>query len=211
MSNLSDVVGGADFYNGSRYSFTSDRFCIPNEAIYLSRGYLQVPPGVYFWGDFTLTFWVNMKGSINPLELSTVILDFSSTLNEDGKDKVAIGIGQKFSLHSLGYLSYISDPSSCLQTNKWYHVSIVLKGSKGLVYLNGIFLSDFTNQVYQSPLNVSRIYNYIGKTNMLSYSYANATYDEIKIYVGALNSSQIYADFAESSGLLNFFICVFVL
>jgi hypothetical protein len=61
MSNLSDVVGGANLYGGSNYSFTFDRFCSANSAIYFNKGYLQVPEGVYFSGDFTVTAWIYLK------------------------------------------------------------------------------------------------------------------------------------------------------
>ena len=61
MSNLSDVVGGANLFGGSKYSFVPDRFCSPNSAIFFNNGYLQVPPGVYFSGDFTVTAWINIK------------------------------------------------------------------------------------------------------------------------------------------------------
>ena len=156
-----------------------------------------MPPGVYFSGDFTLIAWLNMKGSILPGEHGTVILDFGNSLFSDSDDNVAIGIGGSFSFHSRGYSSNFS---SNLQANKWLHVAVVLKDSKGSVYVNGLFLSEFENQVYQRPFNVLRKYNYIGKTNMPFHVSPNAIYDEIKIYAGALDSSQIHADFADSSG-----------
>ncbi len=50
MSNLTDVIGGANMYGGSSYSYTNDRFCSAYSAIYFNVGYLQVPSGVYFSG-----------------------------------------------------------------------------------------------------------------------------------------------------------------
>ncbi len=61
MSNLSDVVGGANLFGGSSYSFVSDRFNSSNSAIFFNQGYLQVPTGVYFSGDFTFTAWIYFK------------------------------------------------------------------------------------------------------------------------------------------------------
>jgi len=61
MSNLSDVVGGANLYNGYSYSYTYDRLCSANSAIYFNKGYLQVPSGVYFYGDFNVTAWIYLK------------------------------------------------------------------------------------------------------------------------------------------------------
>ena len=61
MSNLSDLIGGADLFQGSKYSYTYDRFNNSNSAIYFDRGYLQVPQGNYFSGDFTFTAWIYLK------------------------------------------------------------------------------------------------------------------------------------------------------
>ncbi len=41
MSNLSDVISGANLFGGLSYSFVPDRFF--NSAIYFNKGYLQVP------------------------------------------------------------------------------------------------------------------------------------------------------------------------
>jgi hypothetical protein len=43
MSNLSDVIGGANLFGGENYSFVQDRFGTPNSAIYFNKGFLQVP------------------------------------------------------------------------------------------------------------------------------------------------------------------------
>ncbi len=76
MSNLSDVVGGANLFGGSNYSFVPDRFCSQNSAIYLNKGYLQVPEGVYFSGDFTFTGWIYLKSNQN----SSRLFDFGNGL-----------------------------------------------------------------------------------------------------------------------------------
>ncbi len=61
MDNLNDVIGGANLFKGFSYSSDLDRFCSPNAAIYFNQGYLQVPEGVYFSGDFTVTAWIYLK------------------------------------------------------------------------------------------------------------------------------------------------------
>ncbi len=40
MNNLSDIVGGANLFEGFSYSFALDRFCLPNFAIHFNQGYL---------------------------------------------------------------------------------------------------------------------------------------------------------------------------
>ena len=61
MSNLSDIIGGADLFNGTNYEFTNDRFSNPGSSILFNNGYLTIPPNVYFNGDFSITLWVKFK------------------------------------------------------------------------------------------------------------------------------------------------------
>ena len=44
MSNLSDVISGADLFDGVNNESAADRFCNPNSAIYFNKGYLTAPP-----------------------------------------------------------------------------------------------------------------------------------------------------------------------
>ncbi len=37
MNNLTDLIGGANLFGGSSYSFVPDRFCSLNSAIYFIR------------------------------------------------------------------------------------------------------------------------------------------------------------------------------
>ena len=75
MSNLSDIKGGTDLFGGSSYSFIYDRFCSPNSSFYFNHGFLQVPPGVYFSGDFTFTVWTYLKS----YQSFSRILDFGNS------------------------------------------------------------------------------------------------------------------------------------
>jgi len=60
-SNLNDVISGANLFGGSNYSFTLDRFNSSNAALSLINGYLLLPQGIYFNGDYTLTVWIRIK------------------------------------------------------------------------------------------------------------------------------------------------------
>ena len=80
MNNLSDVVGGANLFGGSSYSFTTDRFGTPNSAIYFNQGYLQAPPGNYFLsGNFTVTAWIYLKS----IQSWSRIIDFGDGEKND--------------------------------------------------------------------------------------------------------------------------------
>lgn len=82
MSNLTDSVGDAHLYGWSNYEFVPDRFNNSGSAIYFNKGYLQVPPDVYFNGNFSVTAWIN----INTFEQWQRIFDFDNGAPSDNID-----------------------------------------------------------------------------------------------------------------------------
>ena len=190
MSNLSDVVGGADLFNGSSYSFTYDRFCTVNSAIYFNKGYLQVPAGVYFSGDFTFTAWIYLKS----YQSYSRIFDFG---NGQGIDNIGFAMlettvqmyGFSFKNRSK---TIIQKSSIKINLNEWYFVSFVLSSTTGYIYVNG---NQSLTGILNVPNNIMRTSNYIGKDNWAGYPNADAIYDEFKIYQGALSSEDIMNEF----------------
>ena len=195
MSNLTDLISGANLFGGSSYSFVSDRFGSPNSAIYFNKGYLQVPAGVYFSGDFTVTAWIYLKS----YQSFSRIFDFG---NGEGSDNVILAMsettsqirGFTFYKSSYSYSDIMS--SSKVNLNEWYFVSFVLSDTTGFIYVNGNQVASGTLNV---PNNITRKSNYIGKSNTTVYPNADAIYDEIKIYQGALSSDYIMNEYQISS------------
>ena len=192
MSNLSDVVGGANLYGGSNYSFASDRFGSPNSAIYFNKGYLQVPEGVYFKGDFTFTAWIYLKS----YQSWARIFEFG---NGAGNDNVGLAMNASSSkISGLIYnrsLGISIQTSSIINLNKWYFISFVLNGTTGYIYVNG---SQVAINKLLVPNNITRTRNYIGKSNWPTGINADAIYDEFKIYEGALTSTFILNEYQSS-------------
>jgi hypothetical protein len=197
MNNLSDVVGGANLFGGSSYSFTTDRFNAPNAAIYFNQGYLEVPSGVYFSGDFTVTAWIYLKS----YKYFSSILEFSNGMYSDNIDLLMY--------KSTSYLSaYVYKGSSeqyfetslssiVINLNQWYFVTFVLNSTTGYIYVNG---NQIANGTLYVPNNIIRTRNYIGGTSWYLTDYnADAIYDEIKIYNIALSSSIIKDQYSISS------------
>ena len=136
MSNLSDVAGGANLFGGANYSFVPDRRCSAKSAIYLNRGYLQVPEGVYFSGDFTVTAWIYLKS----YQFNLRIFEFG---NGQERDSVLLAM---FETTSQMYVNIIKDStvsqlitSSIINLYKWNFVSFVLNGTTGYIYVNDFF------------------------------------------------------------------------
>jgi hypothetical protein len=85
---------------------------------------------------------------------------------------------------------------SIINLNEWYFISFVLSGTTGFIYVNGNQVGTGTLHV---PNNIIRTSNYIGKSNWGVDPNADAVYDELKIYQGALSSSDIMNEYQYSS------------
>jgi hypothetical protein len=192
MSNLSDIVGGANLYGGVNYSFTYDRFCSADSAIYFNSGYLQVPAGFYFSGDFTFTAWIYLKS----YQYFSRIFDF-----DNGKsNNVLLGMAginsQMCGIIFNGTSHKTIQTLSIMNLNEWYFISFVLSGTTGFIYVNG---SQAITGTLNVPNKILRKSNYIGKSNLATDSNADAIYDELKLYQGALSSNDIMNEYQKSS------------
>ena len=193
MTNLTDVVGGANLFGGSNYYFAADRFNNSNSAIYFKSGYLQVPSGVYFSGDFTITAWIKLNSYANWQR----IIDFG---NGDPKgfpmDNVFFAINGttgQLDINTVdGNTKKDCSASMVLQLNQWYFVAYVLQGYTGVIYVNG---ANITSCYQNQPNNVVRSSNYVGKSWYYTDAYADATYDDLKLYNNALKQSDILKDY----------------
>lgn len=192
LSNLSDVIGGANLYGGMSYSFVADRFNNSNSAIYFNGGYLQVPPGVYFSGDFSLIAWINLKS----YQSFSRIIDFG---NAAAIDNVVLTMYSNTS--QLMGVTFVSTSETrifspgLIQLNQWYHVAFALSGTNGSIYLNGVPVA---NATLVSPNNLTRNLNYVGRSNS-GNPYPNAVYDDLRIYQGSLSAAQILNDYTTTS------------
>jgi len=187
MSSLKDIApwgNGANLYSGLSYSFTTDRFGNANSAIYFNSGYLQVPSGIYFGGDFTFSAWINLKSH----QSYSRIIDFG---NGYSNDNVILSFDNTNPNLFLTIFSGATQSdlysSIVLQLNQWYHVALVLSGTNAFIYINGVITASGTMLV---PNSIQRTANYIGKSNGQNPN-ADAIYDEIQIYQGAMSSADI--------------------
>ena len=184
-----DLVGGANLIDGSSFSFVEDRFGNPNSAIYLNQGYLKVPPGVYFEGDFTITAWINLKNfsSFSP------IIDFGN--GPDTIDNILLSVrdatfGAEVYFNRDRSFMYSDDRISL---NKWYFVAFSMVGMVGSLYLDGKFLK---SSILLIPRNEIRVNNFIGINNLnIAENKVNAVYSSIKIYKNGLTSEEIKNEF----------------
>jgi hypothetical protein len=185
MSSLNDSVGGATLFGGSNYYFVADRFGTPNSAIYFNNGYLQIPSGVYFSGDFTITAWIYLKSCTHLAR----IIDFGNGVSDNNvifgmNDNTSTLIGEIFHNNNKNKL----ESDFKLDLNQWYFVSFVLIDTTVYIYVNGEKISNGKSHI---PINILRKSNSIGKDNLNRSENVNAIFDEIKIYKGALSKEEI--------------------
>ena len=174
-------------YNGYNFQYVNDRFGNSNSAIRFTDGYYQIPPGVYFKGDFTISIWLKINVF---LPYSTIIEFF----NAPNLDSVTIQSAnsqlqpQLFISYSYSYNS-ITSPIIFLR-GQWTHLVVSLSGTTGSVYLNGMLAAQ--SNYMSIPRNIKRTSNSIGKDSSSYYDNLWSDLDDLRIYDRALSQTEIY-------------------
>jgi hypothetical protein len=191
-------------YNGVNVDFVKDRFGKPNSAIRFSYGFYQVPSGVYFKGDFTVSVWIKAIGSF----YNAPIFDFGNGGSSDNIRFISTSYyySQSFYMFFKNYESRI-DASFTLVLGQWTHWVFTLSDTVGSFYANGLLIVQ-TNDMF-IPRNINRTSNYIGKSNWDWQGNLWADLDDLRIYNRSMSQAEINALFLqqakkESSNLLGF-------
>ena len=163
-----------------------------------------MPAGVYLCGDFTTIVWINILSQVvgRPRYLDISNLDASS----QGIDEIVHAIYSKdgsgafdnctnnpgVETMNQNSWNYLIARNNELQLNTWYHIAVVMQSTNVYIYINGI---QAASGIGNAPNCVARSSNYIGKSNDNSDPYLNPVIDELRIYQGAMNASQVSNDF----------------
>jgi len=179
-------------FGGANWAFTTDRFCNLNSAVSFNKGYLQIPSGTYFSGDFTLNAWVSFPS----YQSWARILDFGNVPSPSNNVLFAImpsGIAINIYVGS----NFGSELVSPISLNEWHFVSFVVYNTTGSIYVDGILK---VTRVVTPPANVTRTNNYIGRSNWWPVDQdVIAKFDDIQIYSQALSSIQINSLYQSSN------------
>lgn len=176
-------------YNGFNVEFVKDRFGRPNSAIRFSDGYYQIPPGIYFKGDFTIAVWLKL----NVYSTNTILLDFGNGLNTErvllratyNEQSILSSLFITFADVGSFFYSSLDSPRG-----QWVFLVATLSGTTGSLYLNGILAGQANNM--NIPRNIYRKSNFIGKDNWDNVGYLWSDLDDFRIYEKALCQSEIY-------------------
>lgn len=173
--------------------FSSDRYLAKNESKVFNSGVeaLQVKPGIYFNGDFTISVWVN----VSSVSKWSRIIDFglgqnnsnvvfSNSASLSGIPGLAIYKGKGTDLTQLR-----GKESDRLKEGEWYHLAASLSGDIAKLYINGNEIASATG--FYKPQPINRKICYIGKSNFENESNFYGYMDDLRIYSRALNIDEI--------------------
>lgn len=157
-----------------------------------STGYLVLPTGVMedLW-DCTVAMWVYW----NSASTNTRIFDFGSSdisyMCLIPKDSGGI---MRFSVTGTSYFGEQTIAhTAALPTGSWTHVAVTLQGKLGTLYVNGVSVgSNAAMDLAPFQLGATR-QNWLGRSQYSADPYFNGKLQDVRIYSGALNASEIAA------------------
>jgi hypothetical protein len=200
--NATDASGGGN--NGTLFggvTATADRFGNVGQALQFNgtNGYIDVPDGVYFTGsDFTVSSWVKVAA-----------YNYWSRLFDFGNGPANNNILMALTNLTTGrpateiYNNTTSGgqftSATTIPTNAWKLLTYTYANGIGTMYLNGVQIAQASQL---APLNVTRTINYIGRSNWAGDAYANAAFDDFRIYNRLLSNAEIQSLLNEQAGAL---------
>lgn len=154
-------------------------------------GHVALPAGqADFTPGFSVDAWVNPSTSAN----SARIIDFGSGAALDNVYLTRKGTTADIELgvYQLTTLRTITAPGK-LVNNKWQHVGATIDASgNGAIYYNGAVVATGYVGV---PRNITRLNNYIGRSNNATHAYWAGGQDEVAVYRSALSAARMKAHY----------------
>jgi hypothetical protein len=149
------------------------------------QNYAALPAGVYFSGDFTIECWVYLTATTN----WSRIIDFG---NGAGNNCVLFSVSAGTSGSPGFYVGGSQyQATGTVPLNQWTNLAATLSGTNATIYINGVASGTATFPV---PANVTRSYNYIGRSNWGWGDPApEGSYDDLRIWSVAKTGPQILA------------------
>ncbi len=138
----------------------------------------EMPPDVYFAGDFTIEAWVWVRS----FERAMPLLEFG---NGSGNESVLLDLTSDALGHPILYTYEGSEGRTVtsqylLPRQRWIHVAATLNGTVGRLYLDGFLVGEYNGM--KVPRSVVRNQNYLGQSSFWGHQNANAMIDEVRIW-----------------------------
>ena len=181
-------------------NFGADRtFVAPagfGQALSLNGGgqYVSVPAGAWFSNQFTVESWVYVRSYSSWSRL----FDFGNGAG-DNNVLCALTDGTSgrpyFEVWNGGVRNGSILSPVTLPLNTWAHLAVVFDGTNGSILINGVAVASGAMGV---PPNVVRMTNFIGRSLFGNDAYANAIFDEFRLWRTARSPAQIQANLGVS-------------
>jgi hypothetical protein len=168
----------------------TDRFGSENAALQCNgtTGHIVLPSGMYFNGtDFTVSAWVRKVANNNWSRL----FDFG---NGQANQNVLLGITNATTGRPATQIfnGTVGGPvvtsTQVLPNNQWQMLTYTWSNGGGQLFINGSMVAQGPQS---TPEAVVRNINYIGRSNWNTDAYANAGFDDFRIYNRVLTSEEI--------------------
>ena len=199
MSTFYDEIGGVSLYNGLNCKYEKNRLNLPFEAIRLRNGHLSVEQKQPLASEFSVTAWVKLNSKKAKMEF----LYFSDSNLEDYC--IRIDFIDSLIHFKMNYPNIDVKSPILIDSGVWHHLAVVVDYKNVNMYINGLMIAQ---KDYKSKEKESFIFlKYIGKDNKNdSKNFADLSLDELKIFDGALKSSEVYKQFLKNGIKCLFFI-----
>ena len=171
--------------------------CAPAQSVWGSAlsfngvdQYLAMPTNTWFSNDLTIEAWVYERGYSSYSRL----VDFG---NGAAFDNVVVALTSGttgrpyFEVDASGVARSLIVPTA-IPINQWVHLAVTLQGSNATIYVNGVAVVSTNNM--PPPNAVLRTNNYVGRSNWAGNSYANAVFDDLRIWSVARSQSDLQAN-----------------
>lgn len=194
------------------FLFTSNSRAQTSPATALSLNgvagnYVRISNNVPISGNFTVEGWVYAR-SYNTFSR---LIDFANG-PDNGNVYLALTFGT--SGNPLAGVFTNTGTPTLLATNtlplaQWAHLALSLNGTNATMYINGNVVA---TGILNIPPNISRGSNYIGRSNYSPDGYANAAFQEIRIWNVARTKADIVSTMnrqlrGDESGLVAYWRC----
>jgi hypothetical protein len=148
-------------------------------------GYVDVPDGVWFNGNFT----IELKAFIRAYSTWGRFLDFANgagqnevIFSQDGSGRLAL-----YMVNSTTTALYATNQ---LPLNQWINLAVTVQGTLATLYVDGNIVGSGT---VSAPKNVVTTQNWIGRPHWAGETYGNEILDDIRIWNVARTAAEIRA------------------
>ncbi len=152
-----------------------------------TSGFIQMPSGVWFNGDFTVEGWVYVR-SYHAWSRLIDFADGGGTNNVYFALTAGTGGFPTIGVFTNNNGAPTFSSTTQLPINQWVHLAETSQGGNGTIYINGNVVG--SGQLNIAP-NVVRSNNYVGRSAYAGDAYANAIFDELRIWNAARNQFQL--------------------